>query len=37
MAIMVTNFSRVPKACALNREKEKFVNLEEASVKTEMH
>lgn len=34
---MVTNFNRVPKAGALNRKKEKFVNLEEASMKTEMH
>lgn len=34
---MVTNFNRVLKAGALNGKKEKFVNLEEASIKTEMH
>lgn len=37
IAIMVANFNRVPKAGALNRRKEKFVSLEEASMRTEMH
>lgn len=37
IAIMFTDFNRVPKTVALNRKEEKFVNLEEESMKTEMH